>query len=188
MKCSFIYLTFAICFSYPNFIQAQTSNYSITPSSVWIFEKGITIGEVLSIYPSDLIKKKIGTDEFGEPYYDDYEIYDSTNTHLLTLTPKRQNRMSSNIDRVMIVDNRFRTNDGVGMNSTYADLLKFSTVNDYQPDMNHIVLVVDSLNSSFSISKKGLDPGWWDEKKEDIDPSKIPTHSKLVDVVVWWKN
>ncbi len=171
-----------------DYLQSQTTNFTITPSNVGFIQKGTTIGEVLSMYPTDLIQKKIGVDEFGEPYYDDYEIYDSTGTHLLTLTPERQNKMSSKVNRVLIVDSSFRTENDIGINSTYSDLIKFSSISDYQPTMDHIVLIVNSLNTSFSISKKDLEPGWWNEEKKDINPTKIPGHSKLLNVVVWWEN
>lgn len=188
MKIIWTYIFLAILVGNPDFLQAQTSNHTITPSSVWVFQKGATIGEVLSMYPADLIHKTIGTDEFGEPYYDNYEIYDSTGTHLLTLTPERQNKMTSKINRVLIVDSRFRTENGIGINSTYSDLLNFCTVTDYQPTIERIVLIVDSLNASFSISKKDLKPGWWDENEKDINPSKVPGDSKILGLTVWWKN
>lgn len=96
--------------------------------------------------------------------------------------------MSSKINRVWVIDSRFRTENGIRIKPTYSDLLKICTVTDYQPTMEQIVLIVDSLNASFSISKKNLEPSWWDENKKDINPSKIPGDSKILGLTVWWKN
>lgn len=165
----------------------KIDSFLITENSVGIFKRGMTINEVIEIIPEKQIKKKIGFGEFQDDTYDDYEIYDSKNTHLLTITPKIQYDLNSTINRVKIVDSRFKTESGIGIESTYDELLHEFEISDYSPDIEHIVLNVQQLNVWLSIKKTELNQEWWNEKTKKIDISKIPGDAQFDSFITWWK-
>ena len=166
--------------------QSKIDSFLVTARTVGIFKQGMTIGDAIRIVPGTRIKKKIGYGEFKSDTYDDYEIYDDDTKHLLTLTPLIQNDLTSPINRVFIVDNRFTTEFGISLKSTYAELVESFTVSRYSPDIEHIVLSVEQLGAWFGIKKTELEQNWWDAKTQKIDKSKIPSNSRIDTFVIWW--
>ena len=166
--------------------KSQEKTYLIAPNRVGVISKGMTVNDVIKVIPKDQIQKKIGYGEFLNDTYDDYEIYDSLGNHILTITPKTQSDSSSKINRVLIVSSRCQTKEGIGLNSTYSELLKSYPVEDYAPDMEHVVLTVDSLNARFSIKKTELETNWWNKERKEIDINKIPSESRFDSISIWW--
>ena len=166
--------------------QADKVDFLVTENNVGVFKKGMTVKEVLDIVPKVHIKKVVDKDDY-ENSYDDYQYFDTNKIHLLTLTPTVQDEIQSKINRILILDNRFKTNKNIGLGSTYADLKNNHKITDFAHDLEHIVLTVGELNARFSINKKQLLDNWWDESKKQIDISKIPDTATLDTFVIWWK-
>ena len=167
-------------------ILSQEETYLITPSKVGLISKGMTVSNIVEVIPENQIQKKIGYGEFPDDTYDDYEVYDSLGNHILTVTPKTQNDSTSKINRILIVSPRCRTKEGIDLNSTYSELLKSYSVDEYSPDMEHVVLTVNSLNAWFSIKKTELEADWWNEEKKEVDITKIPPESRFESISIWW--
>lgn len=165
--------------------QKSIDNFLVTDSSVGIFDKGMTIKDVLKLVVDDQIKKVVDYDDY-ENSYDDYHYFDSNKNHLLTLTPEYQDDKKSKINRILIKDKRYKTNKKIGLSSTYADLKENYQITGYSPDLEHIVLKVDKLNAWFSISKSQLLENWWVDNSKTIDISKIPDNATFDSFVIWW--
>ena len=165
---------------------ADKVDFLVTENNVGVFKKGMTVKEVLDIVPKVHIKKVVDKDNY-ENSYDDYQYFDTNKTHLLTLTPTIRDDIQSKINRILILDNRFKTNKNIGLGSTYADVKNNHKITDIAPDLEHIVLTVGELNARFSINKKQLLDNWWDESKKKIDISKIPDTATFDTFVIWWK-
>lgn len=160
-------------------------NFHISEDRVGIFSKGMTMADVYKAIPKEQIKKKVGYGEFADDTYDDYEIYDSNGDLLLILTPKENGNINSKINRISILDKRFKTTENIGLDSTFGDLKKYYSTNDIAPDMEHIVVFVEHINAWFSIKKTELKDDWWNGKS--IDKSKIPNSAKFDAVTVWFE-
>ncbi|MGB3780650.1 MAG: hypothetical protein WA960_19955 [Tunicatimonas sp.] len=98
--------------------KTQEKSYLITSNQVGLFTRQMTIGDIIKLLPKNQVQKKIGFGEFLDDTYDDYEIYDNVGSHLLTVTPKIQNDLMSEINRVLIVSPQYQTKEGIGLNST----------------------------------------------------------------------
>ena len=165
--------------------QKSIDNFLVTNKGVGIFDKGMTVNDVLKLVGNDQIKKVVDLDDY-ENAYDDYQYFDSNKNHLLTLTPEYQDDKKSKINRILIKDKRYKTNKKIGLSSTYADLKGNYQITDYSPDLEHIVLTVDELNAWFSISKSQLLENWWVDNSKTIDISKIPDNATFDSFVIWW--
>ena len=161
-------------------------SFLVTPTQVGIIRKDMTMSEAINLLPEDQVIKTRGYGEFPDDIYDDYEFYDSLGNHLFTLTPEYVDDLNQKINRVLIVDYRFQTASGIGLNSTYQDLIASYNVTKYSPDMDHITLAVGELSAWFSIDKDYLSEGWWDDKEKRINPDKIPGRAMLDSFVIWW--
>jgi len=159
-------------------------NFTVTANNVGIFKKGMTLKQALSLVPEDQRIKKIAQGE-GETY-DDYEIYNSKKEPLVIITPESQNNLNSPINTILIKDKRFKTDKNIGLHSVYSDLLRAYHVDKVSADIDVIVLILQDLPISFSINKKYLMENWWNERKRQIDVSKIPATAPLDNFVIRW--
>jgi hypothetical protein len=152
---------------------------------VGIFSSGMTVADILLLVPKDQIIKKIGYGEHDETY-DDYEIYDTKKNHLLTLSPALQNDPNSRINTIVVFDPRYQTKSGLGMGSTYSDLLKDENISGPKPDLDTIFFKDHSIGASLHINKEALKKDWWDHDKKGIDTSKIRKRAKVSWFVIRW--
>lgn len=160
-------------------------NFHISETRVGIFSKGMTISDVYNTIPKEQIKKKVGYGEFADDTYDDYEIYDSNEKKILVLTPRQNGNTNSKINRISILDMRFKTTEKIGLNSTFGELAQSYSTDNISPDIEHVVLDVNHINAWFSIKKTELQDGWWNGNA--IDKSKIPDNAKFDEITIWWK-
>lgn len=167
--------------------QSANKEFLISARQIGPIKKGMTIQEVLDLYPAESIKKVRGKGEFSEDNYDDYEVYDSDGKHMLTFTPERNNDLNARVETVLILDKRFTTDRGIGLSSTYEELTKLHKVTLYSPDTETIALFVAKLNSHFSIQKSELKEGWWNDSEKAIDKSKIPATSPFSAFLLKWR-
>lgn len=165
----------------------QIDSFLITSRQVGLFKKGMTIKEAINLFPENQVAKKVGYGEFEDDTYDDYELFDSKKKHLLTLTPRTQGDINQTINRILVLDKRFKTSEGISLLSNYNELKSKYDISNYSPDMNHIVLEVDSINAWFSITKDQLSDNWWNKEEKKINPDKIPDTARFDSFVIWWK-
>lgn len=161
------------------------TSFQITANQVGIFSSGMTVADILLLVPKDQIIKKIGYGEHDETF-DDYQIYDAENNHLLTLSPAAQDDPNSRINTIFVIDSRYQTKSGLGMGSTYSDLLKDENISGPEPDLESIFFKDHSIGASLHINKKALKKDWWDNDKKGIDTTKIPKRAKVSLFVMWW--
>ena len=159
-------------------------NFHISDNRVGIFSKGMTINDIYRTIPKEQIKKKVGYGEFADDTFDDYEIFDSDGKKLLVLTPKQSGNSDSKINRISVLDKRFKTTENIGLGSTYGELSKIYSIDKFSPDMKHIILNINHINAWFSIKKTELQDDWWDGS--GVDKSKIPSSAKFDGLTIWW--
>ena len=165
----------------------EFSDFSVTSSSVGPIKKGMTISDVMNILPKNQIKRVIGYGEFLEDEYDDFEVYDLSGKHILTITPQGRNNHNSKINRVLILDSRFQTEARLGLGSTYLSIKKNYPMLSAQPAMDVIVLSIDEINAWMSIKKTLLPEDWYDQENNKVNLSKIPPDATTSLFVIWWK-
>ena len=161
--------------------------FLVTSNQVGMLNKGMTIQDVMKIVPEKQIKKVVGYGEFGDPEYDDYEIYSAKGKHLLTITPFGINDLTKRINRVLIIDKRFKTTSGIGIGSSYIQIKEAYPNLTVSPDMDVIDLDITELNAWMSINKKLLPTDWWDNKNKRVDLKKIPLDAVTSTFIIWWK-
>lgn len=160
-------------------------NFHILENRVGIFSKGMTIADVYNVLPKEQIKKTVGYGEFVDDTYDDYEIYDSNGKKILVLTPLENGDMNSKINRISILDGRFKTTLKIGLNSTFGDFKEKYPTHNIEPTMDYIALDLSTINAIFVINKTALQEGWWNGN--GIDKSKIPSKAKFDGITIWWE-
>ncbi len=159
---------------------------SITAKNVGIIQQSNTIEDVIYTLPPNQISKKVGKGEFKDDVYDDYEICNRNNKHLLTITPKETGKANQKINRIVVNSPFFKTAKGINCKSTYQDIKNAYTINKIEPTREHIVLIVDEINANFSIPKNKLKKGWWNKKTKTVNANKIPLKTQVDSFIIWW--
>lgn len=162
-------------------------SFLITDYSVGPIKKGMSINDIMKFIPSNQIKMTTNYGEFLEDEFDDYEIYDSSGEHILTVTPKVNNKLDSKVERILIVSNKLKTIFNIGLGSSYGDIQAHYPDINASPDIEVIVVTLDSKESLIiGINKKYLFSNWWDEKSKRVNLDGIPKDAKISSFVVWW--
>ncbi|MFK7001069.1 copper resistance protein NlpE [Flavobacterium oreochromis] len=159
----------------------------IKAGSIGDLNASTSIEDVLKLIPSAQITKKKGEGEFVDEVYDDYEIETQNKEKLFTITPPLNNgNLKEKINRVLIESPIFKTDKGINKQSTFEDLKKAYKISRIEPIEDGIVVHVDEIKASFSISKKSLKTGWWNEKTKTVDETKIALDSHFENFILWW--
>lgn len=180
---------FLLCCIFSNFSFAEDYDFEdflVSDVAVGPFKKGMTVHEVIKLLPEEQIKKVVNYEGFSEGEFDDYEIYDSSENHILTITPKGRDDLNNKISRVLILDDRFKTELQLGLGSSYEEIKKTYPSLKVSSNIEVIVLDLGEINAWMSIDKKQLPEDWWDVSRKRVDMRKIPPESIARSFVVWW--
>ncbi|MDD9158019.1 hypothetical protein PVK64_17795 [Aliivibrio sp. S4TY2] len=165
----------------------EFDNFLITDYSVCPIKKGMSINDIMELIPSNQIKMVTNYGEFLEDEFDDYEIYDLSGEHILTVTPKVNNNLDSNVERVLIASSKLKTISNIGLGSSYGEVQAHYPDINVSPDIEAIAVTLDSKESLIiGINKQHLFSHWWDEKSKRVNLDGIPKDAKISSFVVWW--
>src|SRR5690606_5932547 len=161
--------------------------YLIEAHQVGKLKKGTKVCELDSVFASDSIVKRIGEGDYMFADEDQYLIYDSIGKHLLTLTPAQQHDVYANIENIRIMDERFKTEGDLSINSSFADIKKNYEISKIQNTFNNLVVFVDELNAYFTIDKKQLPEHMRFDMNAKIDTTTIPGTAKIKYYMLGWE-
>ena len=115
------------------FISCNSSDrFKVSKGMVGSLTTKTTMQELEKIFKNDSIVKNLSEGSLGDNYFqddDEYHIFEKGGKHLLTIVPKEQLDSTSTIKSIQIFDNRFETETGISLNSTFVDINLKSTIN-----------------------------------------------------------
>lgn len=161
--------------------------YLVEAHQVGKLKKGSKVYELDSIFATDSIVKRIGEGDYMFADEDQYLIYDSIGKHLLTLTPSQQHDVNANIENIRIMDERYKTENELSINSSFADIQKNYKISKIQNTFNNLVIFVDELNAYFTIDKKQLPEHIRFDMNAVMDSTTIPGTAKIKYYMLGWE-
>jgi len=111
-------------------------------------------------------------------------IYEKGGSHLLTLTPS--NDSIPKIQNVRVNDPRFKTDKGIGLNSTFKDIKEKYTIQKIVTSINNIVIFVKDSDVYFTIDKSELPDSLRYVSSPNIDAVQVPENAKIKYLMVGW--
>lgn len=111
------------------------------------------------------------------------KVFEKGGKHLLTLTPTDDS--IPKIENVQIMDPRFTTEDGIGLNSTFKDIQDRYTIKKIVTALNNIVIFVNETNLYFTIDKEQL-PENLRYSKGNVEAVQIPDYAKIKFLMLGW--
>ena len=162
----------------------KDTKFLITNNSVGQLEKVSLIRDLEVIFYQDSIVKDTMklTSGLGAR---SIKIYEKGGNHLLTLTPSSDS--IPKIQNVRINDPRFKTEKGIGLQSTFKDIKEKYTIQKIVTAINNIVIFVKDSDIYFTIDKSQLPESLRYVSSPNIDAVQVPDNAKIKYLMVGWE-
>lgn len=144
------------------------------------------IEELQTIFKNDSIVKKLSEGVLGSTFSDDdeYLIFEKGGKHLLTIVPKEQLDSTSTIRNIEIFDSRFKTETGLNLNSTFAEINLNNKIDKIETSLSSANLFIDDINATIAIDKEQLGLQAFSYEKVSIE--QIPDLAKIKSFTIWF--
>ena len=165
---------------------SNNNKFKIEKGKVGIIDQTTTVKDLKEIFKNDSIVRNLSEGALGDNYFqddDEYLIYEKGGKHLLTIVPKEQLDSTSTIKSIEIHDPRFKTNEGINLNSNFSEI---NSSNSLRPEstLQSVTLFLDELNATIAIDKQEL--GLRDYSTQKVSLEQIPDLAKMKSFIVWF--
>lgn len=156
--------------------------FLITNEKVGKLEKASLAKDLELIYADDSIVRDTFSTKLGSGS-NKIKVYEKGGKHLLTLTPK--NDSLATIENIQVMDPRFVSEEGIGLNSTFKDIKDRYTIKKVVTALNNVVIFVKETNMYFTIDKSEL-PANLRYATSNIEAVQIPDGAKIKYLMIGW--
>ncbi|GEQ87144.1 hypothetical protein ULMS_26520 [Patiriisocius marinistellae] len=169
------------------FIQcdSKADKFAIGEGSLGAVTSETTVKQLDSIFTNDSIvaltpiKDAIGTQ--GE-----VELYEKGGKKLLLLSPDDENNPEATITNIRIFDERFKTDKGLSIKSTFKDVKDNYEIAGIQTSFDAVVLFLKDSDVYITIDKKELPENLRYDPSLTIETSQIPDSAKFKYFMIGW--
>ena len=164
--------------------KSKDNTFLITNSSIGKLEKSSLTRDLEIIYEQDSIVKDtaklmVG---FGAKKVD---IFEKGGNLLLTLTPSSDS--IPKIENVRIQDSRYKTEMGIGLNSTFKDIKEKYKIRKILTSTKNVVVFIQKSDLYFTISKEELPSSLRYVSSKNIEAVQIPDEAKIKYMMLGWE-
>ena len=165
--------------------QTKTNDFIIKNKQVGKLTDTTTVAQMKQLYKNDSIYKKTPGKTAFEPF-DEYHLVDKkSKKELLVIIPKKMNEEQSLLKRIEIKSPLFKTEKGVGLASSFGDFKKHHKIGHIDQTFKYIVVFIDDLNATISLSKDVLPLNAQHNPAIKIDATLIPDKAEIKDFIVF---
>ena len=165
----------------------NSAKYQIKKGKVGHLTPKTTIHELKEIFKNDSIVSNLSEGALGDNYFqddDEYMIYEKGGKHLLTIVPKEQLDSTSTIKSIQIFDDRFKTESGITVKSTFSEINVSNNIDKIESTFSSATLFIDELNATISIDKEEL--GLKAFSNQQVSKEQIPDLAKMKSFTIWF--
>ncbi|MGX1929770.1 hypothetical protein [Flagellimonas sp. 2504JD4-2] len=173
-----ISLAFGICLLLIGCGEKDTS-FLITETSVGPLLNDTPVEDLEKVFIKDSIAKDSAKPDSGK-----IEVYQKNGKHLLTLSPSSDSIPT--VENIRIFDTRYKTDGGVGLQSTFQDIQNQYTIKKIVTTINSIVIFPKESNLYFTIDKEEL-PSNLRYTSTKIEAVQIPPTAKIKYLMLGWE-
>ncbi len=162
----------------------KDTTFLITKSSIGKLDKSSLARDLEIIYEQDSIVKDtarllVG---FGAKKID---VFEKGGEHLLTLTPSSDSIPT--IENVRIQDPRFKTELGIGLNSTFKEIKDKYELGKLLTSTKNVVVFIKNSDLYFTIDKEELPSSLRYASSVNIEAVQIPDDAKIKYMMLGWE-
>ena len=161
----------------------KDTTFLITETSVGPLTRSTKVKEMESTFAKDSVVGDTAQISLGlSPKK--IEIYEKGGKHLLTLTANSDSIPT--IENIRIMDARYVTEKGIGLQSTFKDIQSKYDIKKIVTTLNSIVVFPKGSNLYFTIDKQEL-PENLRFSTADIEAVQIPDDAKIKYLMLGWE-
>lgn len=112
-------------------------------------------------------------------------IFEKGGNHLLTLTPSKDSIPT--IENIKIEDQRYITEKGVSLKSTFKDIKDNYAIRKIITSLNNVVILLKDSDMYFTIDKNELPPSLRYASSTNIEAVQIPDGAKIKYLMIGWE-
>lgn len=165
-------------------IQCSTDKenpFLIEKERVGKLEKKHTVSDLEAVFQADsLIRDTTRMNMGGNRKI---EVYEKGGAHLLTLTPSQDS--VPGIESVWIRDPRYKTGEGIGLESTFGEVEKAYEIRKVVSSLNNVLILLKDNPMYFTISREEL-PGALKYSGTPVEVVQIPDEARVKYIMVGW--
>ena len=165
----------------------SNEKFKITKGNVGQLTSKTTIKEFEKIFEKDSIITNLSEGSLGDNYFqddDEYLVFEKGGKHLLTIVPKEQLDSTSTIKSIQIFDERYKTESGLSLNSTFSQIDANNKIAKIETSFSSATLFIDELNATITIDKEEL--GLKKFSTQKVVKEQIPDLAKIKSFIVWF--
>ena len=160
----------------------KDTTFLITENSVGALTKATEVSNIESIFSLDSIVRDTVSSKIGASVKK-IQIFEKGGLPLLILTPNKDSIPS--IENVQILDSRYLDEYGIGLNSTFKDILANYTIKKVVTTLSSVVIFPKNSNLYFTIDKADL-PSNLRYTMSEIEAVQIPDEAKIKYLMLGW--
>jgi len=167
-------------------VQCKKENhFLIDKNKIGNLESTTQVYELEALFASDSLVVRLGEGDFADSSYDEYLVYSKKGEQLLSIIPKEQHDSTATIDHVQILNTKFKSEKGLGLASTFKDIVDMYSVSKVEDAISVAQISIDELNATVTIDKKEL--GLNDFSSHKIVVEQIPDMAKIKTLTIWFE-
>jgi hypothetical protein len=164
----------------------STDPFLITSTQVGNLSKEIKVKQLDSLFAQDSIVKILAKDNFMSTN-DQIEVYEKGGDKLLLLSAKKNDDPESKISNVQVFDERYKTDKGIHLNSTFKEITDKYEVSSIANTMRSLVVSLKDTDVYVIIDKEVLSEDLKNEFGAKVEASDIPENAKIKFLMVGWE-
>ncbi|WP_405380703.1 hypothetical protein [Maribacter sp. LLG6340-A2] len=161
----------------------QPKEFQVSSDRVGKLSKQSLARDIELIFEKDSVVKDTVKLNFGNGA-SKIKIYEKSGPLLLTLTPN--NDSIATIQNVLINDERFVTEKGITILSTFKDIRENYSIKKIITSINNVVVLLKDNDLYFTIDKKELPESLRYNANSNIEEVQIPDNAKIKYMMMGW--
>lgn len=171
------------------FIQCSKEKdpFLITKNNVGLISNETQLKQLDSIFTADSLVRVSPQNSFmSGSSQGQVEVYEKGGKLLMTLSPKA-NDSDSKIGHIQIFDERYKTDKGLHLKSTFKDVKSNYTIASIQSTLRNVVVSLKESNVYITIDKNELPESLRHNPELTIESTQIPDNAKLKYLMIDWE-
>lgn len=163
----------------------ETDPYAITSDGVGPLTKTTQLRDLEKVFENDSVVNTERRSKFkgvGSPI----NVFEkSSGKKLLSIMPSNSSD-TSNIENIQIFDDRYKTEEGISLKSTFKEISESYTIKRIDNLIGAAVVFVNESDTYFTIDKKLLPPDLMFDAEKKIEANQIPDDTPIKYFMVGW--
>ncbi|MCO5725291.1 hypothetical protein [Robiginitalea marina] len=160
----------------------KEEHFLVGPERVGKLMRTHRLSQLDSIYRSDSLVRD--TTRLNLGINGKIEVFEKGGRHLLTLSPGADTLKG--VENIRIRDPRFKTPEGVGLQSTFGDITKAYEIRKVVSSPSNVLILLKNSPVYFTISREEL-PGAIRYSNQPIEAIQIPGEARIKYMMVAWE-